>query len=146
MSRPVLLDTDLGSDVDDADRARAAARAARSCGSSPSPPSAADVRGRAWAAARLLGLGGPQRGRRVRRRARRARAPRALRVARDRDGGLPGRAPTRALSDEPAAERIVRAARETPGLELIAIGPLTNLAHALALDPEAARSASRACT
>ena len=30
----------------------------------------------------------------------------------------------------------MRAARETPGLELVAIGPLTNLAHALALDPE----------
>jgi purine nucleosidase len=40
------------------------------------------------------------------------------------------------VSEEPAAERIVRAARETPGLELVAIGPLTNLAHALALDPE----------
>ena len=39
------------------------------------------------------------------------------------------------VSDEPAAERIVRAAREHPGLELVMVGPLTNLAHALALDP-----------
>lgn len=39
------------------------------------------------------------------------------------------------ISDEPAAERIVRAAREHPGLELVAIGPMTNLAHALVLDP-----------
>lgn len=40
------------------------------------------------------------------------------------------------LSDEWAPERIVRAARETTDLELLAIGPLTNLARALALDPE----------
>ncbi len=43
------------------------------------------------------------------------------------------------LSDEPAPERIVRAARECPGLELVLIGPLTNLARALALDPELPR-------
>ncbi len=41
-----------------------------------------------------------------------------------------------APSDEDGAERIVRAARETSGLELVAIGPLTTLARALALDPE----------
>jgi purine nucleosidase len=40
------------------------------------------------------------------------------------------------ISSEPAPERIVRAARETPDLEIVAIGPLTNLARALALDPE----------
>ena len=40
----------------------------------------------------------------------------------------------------PAAQRIVRAAREVPGLELIAVGPLTNLARALALDPELPRA------
>ncbi len=39
------------------------------------------------------------------------------------------------VSDEPAAERIVRAAREVDGLEIVLIGPLTNLARALALDP-----------
>jgi purine nucleosidase len=40
------------------------------------------------------------------------------------------------LSAEPGAERILRAAREVPGLELVAIGPMTTLAQALALDPE----------
>jgi purine nucleosidase len=42
-------------------------------------------------------------------------------------------------SEEPAPERIVRAAREHAGLELLLIGPLTNLARALALDPELPR-------
>jgi len=49
--------------------------------------------------------------------------------------GLPD-APDAILSDEPAAQRIVRAAREHPGLELVAVGPMTNLARALALDPK----------
>lgn len=49
--------------------------------------------------------------------------------------GLPD-APDAVLSDEPAAERIVRAAHEHPGLELVAVGPMTNLARALALDPK----------
>ena len=40
------------------------------------------------------------------------------------------------ISDEPAAARIVRAAREVPGLELVAVGPMTNLARAVAIDPE----------
>jgi purine nucleosidase len=40
------------------------------------------------------------------------------------------------ISQEPAAARIVRAARERPGLELVAVGPMTNLARALAIDPE----------
>jgi purine nucleosidase len=48
-------------------------------------------------------------------------------------------APSAPVSAEGAAERIARAAREVPGLELLAVGPLTNLARALALDPELPR-------
>ena len=44
--------------------------------------------------------------------------------------------PDAQLCDEGAATRIVRAARDIPDLELVAIGPLTNLARALALDPK----------
>lgn len=40
------------------------------------------------------------------------------------------------VSDEPAAERIVRASKEIPDLDIVAIGPLTNIAHAIALDPD----------
>jgi purine nucleosidase len=51
------------------------------------------------------------------------------------DEGLPA-GPDARVHDEPAPEAIVRLAREVPELELVAIGPLTNLARALALDPE----------
>jgi purine nucleosidase len=51
-------------------------------------------------------------------------------------GPADARAP---ISDEGAARRIVRAARECEGLEIVLIGPLTNLARALALDPELPR-------
>ena len=40
-----------------------------------------------------------------------------------------------AFSSEEAATRIVRAAEEHPGLEIVMVGPMTNLARALALDP-----------
>jgi len=40
------------------------------------------------------------------------------------------------VSDEAGPECIVRVARETPGLEIVAVGPMTNLARALALDPK----------
>jgi purine nucleosidase len=39
------------------------------------------------------------------------------------------------LGTEAGPERIVRAARETPGLEIVALGPLSTVARALALDP-----------
>jgi purine nucleosidase len=133
VSRPVLLDTDLGSDVDDA-VALALLLACPELRLVAVTTVAGDARGRAWAAARLLGLAGRtdvgvcvgardalvRRGRFV---------WRGIETAAYPDG------PDAPISEEPAAERIVRAARETPGLELVAIGPLTNLAHALALDP-----------
>jgi purine nucleosidase len=47
--------------------------------------------------------------------------------------------PLAPISGEPAPERIARAAREMAGLELVAVGPLTNLARALSIDPELPR-------
>ena len=134
MSRPVLLDTDLGSDVDDAIALGAAARL-------PGAPARGRHHGRGRRARPRLGRGAAARPRRPQRGGVCAGARDAL-VRRERfvwreietEGYPPG--PDARLSDEPAAERIVRAARETPGLELVAIGPLTNLAHALALDPK----------
>jgi len=51
--------------------------------------------------------------------------------------------PLAPISDEPAASRIVREARERQGLELVAVGPMTNLARALAIDPELPRRVAR---
>jgi purine nucleosidase len=45
---------------------------------------------------------------------------------------VPGRA---RISEESGPARIVRATRERRDLEIVAVGPLTTLAHALALDP-----------
>lgn len=133
MSRPVLLDTDLGSDVDDA-IALALLLACPELRLVAVTTVSGDVRGRASAAARLLGLAG-RTDVEVCAGARDALVRRGRFVWRgiETEGYPDG--PDAPLSDEPAAERIVRAARETPGLELVAIGPLTNLAHALALDP-----------
>jgi purine nucleosidase len=97
---------------------------------------AGDTRLRARVAARLLGAGGAT-GVEV---CAGEEAP--LLRARDRfvwfghEGrGLPD-APDAVVSDEPAPERIVRAAREHPGLEILAVGPMTNVARALALEPK----------
>jgi len=141
MTRPVLLDTDLGSDVDDA-IALALLLACPELRLVAVTTVAADVRGRAWAAARLLGLGGRSEVD-VCAGARDALVRRERFVWREIETeGYPS-GPSAVLSGEPAAERIVRAARETPDLELVAIGPLTNLAHALALDPKLPRRVAR---
>ncbi|MER7014091.1 nucleoside hydrolase [Saccharopolyspora sp. NPDC000359] len=55
-------------------------------------------------------------------------------------GGTNLPAPEAAPSTEPAAELIVRMARQDPGaVHLLAVGPLTNLAAALQLEPELPR-------
>jgi len=138
MSRPVLLDTDIGSDVDDAVAIGLLMACPEALELVAVTTVSADVRGRARAAARLLGLGG------LTELAVCSGAREAL-VRRERfpwreieTQGYP-EGPDARLSEEPASERIVRAAREIPGLEIVAIGPLTNLAHALALDPELPR-------
>lgn len=97
---------------------------------------AGDTRLRARVAARLLGAGGSADVEVC------AGEEAPLLRARDRfvwfghEGrGLPD-APDAPVSDEGASERIVRAAREHPGLEIVAVGPMTNVARALALDPK----------
>jgi purine nucleosidase len=136
---PILFDTDIGSDVDDA----------LALGLILAEPAALELvavttvgRGgaiRARVAASLLGLAGR----------------RDVEVAIGEERPLlrsaerfnwfgheercVAQAPLAPISGEPAPERIVRAAREVAGLELLAVGPLTNVARALALDPELPR-------
>ena len=142
MAIPLLFDTDLGSDVDDAVALAVTLGSAEAIELVAVTTVAADARGRASAAARMLGLAG--------------RTDVEVCVGADEALGRPSSfvwrdietegypdGPDAPISDEPAAERIVRAANETPGLEITAIGPLTNLAHALGLDPELPRKVKR---
>ena len=57
------------------------------------------------------------------------------------DHGFP--APTRAAEAEHAVDAILRHSRENPGLTLVTLGPLTNIALALARDPALALRVGR---
>lgn len=138
MTTRILLDTDLGSDVDDALALGVVLAEPEALELVAVTTVAGDPQARAAATARLLGLAG-------RTRVEVCAGAAAPLVRRDRfvwreieTEGYP-EGPDAVRSEEPAAERIVRAAREEPELELVAIGPLTNLAHALALDPKLPR-------
>jgi purine nucleosidase len=52
-------------------------------------------------------------------------------------------APKRKAEREPAVDAIVRLAREEPGLTLVTLGPLTNIALALERDPKVAERTGR---
>ncbi|MFH5776432.1 nucleoside hydrolase [Paracoccus sp. NGMCC 1.201697] len=59
-------------------------------------------------------------------------------------GHLPAAQPSRRAVDETAAELMARLARENPGqITLCPIGPITNVAEALRLDPDFARNIGR---
>jgi len=135
--RPILFDTDIGSDVDDA----VALGLVLACPEALEPVAVTTVSGdtalRARVAARLLGLGG-RRDVPVHAGATRPRLRSQERFAwfGHEPGMVPDGGPDAPRPAEPAAEAIVRLSREVPGLEIVAVGPLTNLAAALALDPE----------
>jgi purine nucleosidase len=133
--RQILLDTDIGGDVDDAlalglvlacpDELELVAVTSVSC----------DARQRAAQAAGLLELADCE-GVDV---CAGADEP-LLRLGRwgwtDHEKAMLAAGHVGQVSGEPAAERIVRAAREFDDLEIVMIGPVTNLARALALDPD----------
>ncbi|MCZ7617526.1 MAG: nucleoside hydrolase [Myxococcota bacterium] len=131
-----MFDTDIGSDVDDALALGVLLAEAPALDLVAVTTVAGDTRLRARIAARLLGAAG--------RREIEVCAGDEVPLLRARERfvwfghegrGLPDAADA-LLSEEPAAQRIVRAAQEHPGLELVAVGPLTNVARALALDPK----------
>jgi inosine-uridine nucleoside N-ribohydrolase len=141
-ARPLLFDTDIGSDCDDAVALGLILHSPDALELVAVTTVSARPRERARIAASLLGLAD--------RRDVEVCVGAAAGLTRPADAynwfGHEERcvadAPPATISDEPAAERIVRAARENPGLEIAAVGPLTNLAHALALDPELPRRVS----
>ena len=131
----ILLDTDIGSDVDDA-LALGLVLASPELELVAVTTVAGDADLRARIAARLLGLAG--RGEVEVCAGERAPLLRsASRVAwfQHEGAGLP-EGPDAPIGRESGPERIVRAAREVEGLQIVAIGPLMNLARALALDPD----------
>ncbi|MBW2243056.1 MAG: nucleoside hydrolase [Deltaproteobacteria bacterium] len=142
MTHRLLLDTDIGSDVDDAIAMGVLFSAAEEIELIAVTTVAGNTEGRAWAAARMLGLAGFD-GVEVCVGAQEALARKNRFAWRDIEMKDYPEGPDAIRSDEPAAERIARAGREEPGFELVAIGPLTNLAHALALDPELPSRVSR---
>lgn len=136
--RPILLDTDIGGDVDDSLALGLVLACPDELELVAVTVVSRDAHGRAGLAAGLLELAGHE-GVDVC-----AGADQPL--LRPEPWGWTGHersmvatAPQGPVSDEPAAERIVRAAREVDGLEIVMIGPMTNLARALALDPELPR-------
>ncbi len=142
MPRRIVLDTDIGTDVDDA-LALALALASPELELVAVTTVSGDTPLRARIAARLLALAG------------RAAVPvhagcemplagrRRLRAGRSRGGGDPRWRSRTTFSSEPAVEALLRLFRAGDGLELVAIGPLTNIAVALERDPTLARRVAR---
>jgi len=130
--QPVLFDTDISGDVDDALALAVLLSAPEKLKLIAVTTVSGDTRARAFGAGRLLA----EAGRRDVDLCAGARDPLVRKNDYPLDVAGYGEGPTLPISAEPAPERIVRAARETPGLELVFVGPLTNLAHALALDPK----------
>jgi purine nucleosidase len=139
--RPILFDTDIGSDCDDAVALGLILASTDALELVALTTVSSDTRVRAEIAASLLALAGHT----------------GADVCVGAEGGLArprerynwfgheadcvADVPLGPISDEPAPERIVRAARETDDLEIVMVGPMTNLALALALDPELPRRA-----
>ena len=120
MKRPILLDTDIGSDVDDAVALGVLFSASQELDLRVVTTVAGNTEGRAWAAARMLGLAGMEH-------VEVCKGPEPALVRKNRFAWrdietkdyLEG--PDAIRLDEPAPERIVRAAAEIPELEILAI-------------------------
>lgn len=135
MPRPVLFDTDIGSDVDDAVALALLLASPGEVSLRAVTTVAADTTGRARIAARLLAIAG-RRDVAIAAGEREALLRRRRFPAWGHEGKGLGEGPSAPVSEEPASACIVRLAREVPDLEILAVGPLTNLARALVIDPE----------
>jgi purine nucleosidase len=133
----ILFDTDIGSDVDDA----VALGLILACDDALELVGVTtvshDTELRARIAARLLGLGGAAEvpvfeGERKPRN----RAQERFAWFGHEPAMAEGDGPAAKIHAETAAEAIVSLAREHDDLEIVAVGPVTNLAAALALDPD----------
>jgi inosine-uridine nucleoside N-ribohydrolase len=138
-ARPLLFDTDIGSDCDDAVALGLILHSPDALDLVAVTTVSARPRERARIAASLLGLAGRHDVEVCVGAAAGIARPASVYNWFGHEQRCVAAAPLAPISEEPAAERIVRSAREIPGLEIAAVGPLTNLADALALDPELPR-------
>lgn len=135
MTKRILFDTDIGSDVDDAVALGLVLACPDELDLLAVTTVAGDTALRSEIAARMLGIGG------------RAEVPvfpgrtRPRLRGQDRyswfgheDAMVPEGTVSATVHEEPAHEAIVRISKEVPDLHVVAIGPLTNLARAIALD------------
>lgn len=142
-ARRIVLDTDMGTDADDA-LCLALALAAPELEVVAVTTVSADTRRRGAIARRLLDLAG------------RGDVPVHPGLSAPRTPGasflwlgdegdfLLGRdEPVAGISDEPAVDALVRLLRAEDGLEIVAVGPLTNLAAALEREPSLVRRIAR---
>jgi len=142
--KKILFDTDIGSDVDDAVALGLVLACRDALELVGVTTVSADTELRARVAARLLGLGGAEEvpvfegERRPRNRAQERFAWFGHEPAM-----AEGEGPAAKVHAETAAEAIVGLAEEHDGLEIVAVGPLTNLAAALALDPDLPKRVGR---
>lgn len=141
--RRIVLDTDMGTDADDA-LCLALALAAPELELVAVTTVSADTRRRAAIAHRLLELAGrsdvP-----VHAGLSSPRTPGAsfLWLGDEGDFLLAGDEPVAGISAEPAVDALLRLLNAEDGLEIVAVGPLTNLAAAIAREPSVARRIAR---
>jgi purine nucleosidase len=136
VSLPILLDTDIGTDVDDSIALGLVLASPEDLDLVAVTTVSGRARLRAQIAARLLALGGRDDVEVCAGESAPLLRPEQDFEWRGIEESFVAEAPQAPISDEPAPERMARAAREVPGLEIVMIGPLTNLARALALDPK----------
>lgn len=144
MTRRIVLDTDMGTDVDDA-LCLALALASPEIDLVAVTHVSRDTRLRAAITRRLLDLAG------------RPEIPVHPGCRAPLDGGdtfvwfghegegivNPNDVAGASVSEEQSVDTLIRRFRAEPGLELVAVGPLTNIAEALRREPALARSISR---
>ena len=141
MPRRIVLDTDIGTDVDDA-LALALALASPELELVAITTVAGDTTVRARIAARLLALAGRRDVPVHAGSARSLATPGGFAWFGHEGEGILDGTPD-AIAGEPAVDALLRLFREDGALELVAIGPLTNLAVALERDPTFACRVSR---
>ena len=136
MARPILFDTDIGTDVDDSLALGLVLASPEDLDLVAVTTVSGKAHIRAQIAARLLGLAGRTDVEVCVGESAPILRPEGEFVWRGLEEAFVADGPEAPITEEPAPERIARAAHEVPDLEIVMVGPLTNLARALAVDPD----------